>query len=75
MLQLALVRRDAFVNRVPDEGMDERERWALLEQVDAREHRGCGRDLPVLETCERRGMIAIGAVAEDRDRACEPAGL
>jgi len=36
VLRLALVRRDALVNRVSNHGVDERERWALMKQIDPR---------------------------------------
>jgi hypothetical protein len=73
MPRLALLCRDTLVDGVPDEGVDERERWQ--EDVDPREQLACEHELPVIEPCQCRGMIAVGTITEDRDRAREPGGL
>ena len=68
VLRLALTRGDALVDRVADDRVYEREGRSASKQIYTRE-RGCiRRNLTPVQTCHSREVIAIGVLAEDRNR-------
>ncbi len=71
MLALALSVRQLVVDRLAHERVDERDRRLGVDEVGAHERGGGGGDGRLVELGEQRERAHVGALAEDRDGACD----
>ena len=62
------VRSAVLVDSVAHDRVDEPERWFLSQEVEARQSGRCRGERLSLDPRKRRGVFAVGAIAENRDR-------